>query len=255
MISEQLQQQISILDKADILYNKGIRKVSLIYSDRIEKKRLGRTATGEILIMKNHSNRRGYYLSNENDLKDIQEIEEKPLKEKWEKSINKAIKLLEKSNLWKEKLADLRTAKSIGYEKLQQAYKVLDLKILNDYYENQKEQIKKIKEIDSRLIYTTETGEHYKTSILWYMVNPLKIKKMYFGKYSNEQVLARIKQALQNKEKYSSGRFMTNYDVSFECNFESGEGKAWYSEEYKNCGNGHYYLALNEEYAVFEEDD
>ena len=30
---------------------------------------------------------------------------------------------------------------------------------------------------------------------------------------------------------------------------------AWYSEEYKGCLNGHYYIALDEKHVWFYEDD
>ena len=72
------------------------------------------------------------------------------------------------------------------------------------------------------------------------------------GKYQNEYVLARIKAALEHKvESRESAR--ASYDVSFSYNPELS--KAWYSEEYKGCGNGHYYLALDAAHALFYEDD
>ena len=56
---------------------------------------------------------------------------------------------------------------------------------------------------------------------------------------------------------YSSGRTdkwdKTSYDVSFQ--LKAKERKAWYSEEYRGCGNGHYYLALNHSCALFYEHD
>ena len=45
----------------------------------------------------------------------------------------------------------------------------------------------------------------------------------------------------------------SSYDVSF--SYDPKLQHAWYSEEYKNCGNGHYYLALDETHALFYEDD
>lgn len=43
------------------------------------------------------------------------------------------------------------------------------------------------------------------------------------------------------------------YDNSIE--YSPSRNKAWYSEEYKNCGNGHYYLMINATQAIFCEDD
>lgn len=92
--------------------------------------------------------------------------------------------------------------------------------------------------------------------ILEQIENP-KIKKMCFhkNKYCSnitETKLQEIKEHIRNKEEYrTSGR--NGYDVSFSYNPETN--KAWYSEEYRNCGNGHYYLALNETHALYWEKD
>lgn len=59
-------------------------------------------------------------------------------------------------------------------------------------------------------------------------------------------------EALNEKRKYSM-RWTVSYDNSVEYNPE-GE-RAWYSEEYRGCGNGHYYLLLDEKHAAFREDD
>lgn len=75
---------------------------------------------------------------------------------------------------------------------------------------------------------------------------------MYFGKFDNETEKQTIKEKIQNNENYSTWH-RTNYDTSFEYNAE--KKMAWYSEEYKNCGNGHYYFALDNSTALFCEND
>lgn len=77
-------------------------------------------------------------------------------------------------------------------------------------------------------------------------------KSMYFGKFWNPIKKQMIKECMEKKE---SVRFSTrvNYDVSFE--YDAERNKAWYSEEYRNCGNGHYYLAIDGNTALFYEDD
>ena len=64
--------------------------------------------------------------------------------------------------------------------------------------------------------------------------------------------LQALKNALKNNLNYSIEN-RVNYDVSYEYNAETK--KAWYSEEYINCGNGHYYLAIDENTAIFCEND
>jgi hypothetical protein len=45
----------------------------------------------------------------------------------------------------------------------------------------------------------------------------------------------------------------TSYDVHY--TYNAKEKKAFYSEEFKDCGNGHYYLAIDNTHALFYEDD
>lgn len=77
-------------------------------------------------------------------------------------------------------------------------------------------------------------------------------KSMYFGKFWNPIKKQTIKECMEKKE---SVRFSTrvNYDVSFE--YDAERNRAWYSEEYRNCGNGHYYLAIDGNTALFYEND
>lgn len=76
-------------------------------------------------------------------------------------------------------------------------------------------------------------------------------KSMYFG-WNNKLYKEQIKNRIKSREKFTA-RARTSYDVSFE--YEPDKKMAWYSEEYKDCGNGHYYLAINESTAIFVEDD
>jgi len=170
--------------------------------------------------------------------------DEEDKKKKWEKSLKRALEMLKESGLWADIKEDIETVLAIGYEKVKKALEIEDLpSIEGESYNEWKERIKREKsKIDERL----------EKINLWHLGYPLKIKKMYFGR-GNEHIFAEIALALKNKKEYDTGRIRTNYDVSFSYNPEMG--RAWYSEEYKNCGNGHYYLALNGTHAVFWEDD
>jgi hypothetical protein len=80
-----------------------------------------------------------------------------------------------------------------------------------------------------------------------------RLKSMYFGKFANKEIKNEISCAMNEKRPYSTGRIRANYDVSFV--YKPEGKKAWYSEEYKNCGNGYYYIALNATTALFIEKD
>lgn len=178
-------------------------------------------------------------------------VQKKPVSRevKWQKSIDRAIKMLRASGLWANILAEMETARAVGYEKLQKAYEASDRYPAGMTYEEaHKAQNEAVRAIDERLM----AGDHLNTDILWHWVRPLRIKAMNFGRYDNKEKLQAIAEAIkQKKDITETGR--TSYDVSFQYKAESN--KAWYSEEFKNCGNGHYYLALNATHAVHYEDD
>lgn len=72
---------------------------------------------------------------------------------------------------------------------------------------------------------------------------------------SNPYYSERIKNHLENKEDFHY-YWRTSYDISVSGKLcDDGIYRAWYSAEYKDCGNGHYYLLINENQAVFAEDD
>jgi hypothetical protein len=167
---------------------------------------------------------------------------------KWEKSWRRALKMLEESGLWPEMKAEIEVALDIGYDKMQEAYQV--------YWENsntRENTVPAMKAIDPRLVATNDKGVEYAdTSIIWYMANPAKIKAMWFGKYQNIHCKQQVAEAMQNQTELHLSE-TAGYDVSFEYN--PMKRKAWYSEEFRGCGNGHYYLALNATHALFSEDD
>lgn len=251
---------MDLIEKAEQIHKEHGRDVYIIYEDGTkEKRRIGMTSSNEVLLMIKGSRKKGYYLRSEARYMKIKDIlpvikREKPKDHEWKQQLDRAIDMLEKSGLWEHVLRDMKIARDIGYDKLKQAYQESWKKHTDNYEENEKIRLQKVKEIEPRLIRTNDEGkEHFNTDILWQFSNTLKIKKMYFGKYQNAHYLEEIKRAMSNQEKYNTGRVESNYDVSFEYNPE--HKRAWYSEEYRGCGNGHYYLALNSTHAIHYEDD
>ena len=66
------------------------------------------------------------------------------------------------------------------------------------------------------------------------------------------RALARFRTALKQGEKFSTGRFdFCGYDGTLWCEpRENGDMAAGFSKEYRNCGNGYYYLLINDEYMI-----
>jgi hypothetical protein len=238
-------------------------KLSVDFIDDNGEKRRYRIAHangGGLLVMYPRSKRYGYRLDQRflhNFIAfDIKNKKDRLSEEKrWSKSWEKVLSYLTKSGLWKDVASDVSIALSVGYEKIKQA----DSQYWEhypdvDYQEQGRLNAEKIKAIDERLVTYNKDGiPHANTSIIWYMSKIAKIKSMYFGKYYNHaEKKATLKKAMETKTSISLwGR--ASYDVSLEYNAEAN--KAWYSEEYKNCGNGHYYLALDDTHALFYEDD
>lgn len=251
------EERTALNQKALDYYNQGHRKIKVI-SQIGETKiyRIGKTYGDEIILLIKGSKKFGRRLStlSETELKDINIIEKKTTdKDKWEKQTNRIIQMLKTSCLWEDNLKEYELALDIGYDKLMKCKEIQNGKYVEGYSENEKEIVKRIKEVEPRLVYVSEEGnECYNTGILWYKIGIPNVKKMRFTTGDNEYYLSQIKQAMKDKkELHLSGR--TNYDISFE--YKPEGNRAWYSEEFKNCGNGHYYLALNETHAVHYEDD
>ncbi len=89
---------------------------------------------------------------------------------------------------------------------------------------------------------------------------------------SNQHTLQEIHCALASSKTQFKVRVEgQSYDVSFSYNAAplgepmwkeypddtKGDGvrRGWYSEEYRGCANGHYYLAINDTHAIYYEDD
>lgn len=68
-------------------------------------------------------------------------------------------------------------------------------------------------------------------------------------KYCGEQIVNSFKDAIKNRENFHFYRFdFGGYDGSLWVNvFENGTINAGFSKEYRNCGNGYYYMLINDD--------
>jgi hypothetical protein len=80
------------------------------------------------------------------------------------------------------------------------------------------------------------------------------IKTMNFDKYDREFQKKLLAENIANKVNMSH-RWVNGYDNSYEVRFDSDYPRGWYSEEFRGCGNGHYYFLLDNCHAIFGEDD
>ena len=61
-----------------------------------------------------------------------------------------------------------------------------------------------------------------------------------------------FRQAMKNKKSFSTYRFdFCGYDGTLWCEpRDNGDMAAGFCKEYRNCGNGYYYLLINDEYMI-----
>lgn len=170
----------------------------------------------------------------------------------WHKRLKRAINCLENSGLWQEIKEQFENMLKMTWE---------DRKQMNEIYWKQYdipyEQIVQMFEPYVKkypfAFFKDEDGKLKLNTTYTWEKSACRLKSMYFGKYENKQIKEEISEAIKNNRDYSTGRIPVNYDVSFE--YRAKDAKAWYSEEYRDCGNGHYYIALNHSTALFLEDD
>ena len=79
-------------------------------------------------------------------------------------------------------------------------------------------------------------------------------KSIAWHKWERERMSAEVADCIKNGTEFHR-RWENGYDNSVEISNHGGEKLAWYSEGYRNSGNGHYYLMFDATHAIFYEDD
>jgi len=170
--------------------------------------------------------------------------------EQWQKNVRKVIQKLKRSGLMPWILEVFENLSTMSYE---------DFKGIKEAYNNRpyikdaEERLANLKDVLAPYIakYPFIFDKDINYDYLSGGIADAKLKSMYFGNF-NKSDKAQIKDALANKTALTFNR-RTSYDVTF--SYDPSMNKAFYSEEFKNCGNGHYYLVLDENTALFCESD
>ena len=80
------------------------------------------------------------------------------------------------------------------------------------------------------------------------------IVSINYDRWDRNEIREQVKQCIEKGERYTH-RWEKGYDNSIEFGVHGGRKCGWYSTEYRGCGNGHYYLALDERHAIYMETD
>lgn len=245
---------MSIEQRANELYDNGIRKVKVTWMNGYkETLRLFKHPSAGLCHYKRRSSRRGYPLPF-NNIESIEPIAAKKRKteeQRWRDAWLKVRARLVASGLWEDRIPEIDAALALGYKTIVEANRTYwDI----PHGDGRDKAVQEFAEKYPTLVKTNDEGKLYiNTSILWPHNSLPKVKKMRFDRGSyNDAYLTRIKAAMEaGKKHHESGTH--GYDISFEYNPE--KKVAWYSEEYRNTRNGHYYIALDSTHALFVEDD
>jgi hypothetical protein len=168
----------------------------------------------------------------------------------WKKRIQNVINALEESGLWphiKVKYQNLITVSLAEKHRIHDEYWNYTYKdpAYDDF-------VARVKQQYPFMVYQNQEGKDLLDTFYIWEMSECRTKSMYFGKYSNTEVKNEIAQAIK-AQRHHTYYCRTNYDIRFE--YVPERQAAYYSEEYKDCGNGHYYLAVNHTMALFCEND
>ena len=158
-----------------------------------------------------------------------------PVELKLRKTMTTAVKYLTASGLWSNLRTSMEFLLSLTDEELKGVY---DLAV-NSYNDYRK--------------YCEENNIHLSSDELFGLSRGA-IKSINYHSWEKDEVRERFAKAIAEKTNYRH-RWEKGYDNSIECKMCGDIMCAWYSEEYRGCGNGHYYLALDERHAMFCEND
>lgn len=208
----------------------GLCRFVVYYNNKKEIKRLFISRSGEVCEFQKGSRRYGTILDISNII-NIEVIKPKSEIDTFKKNVNKIIKYLSDSGLWQKKLEEVKYLTTLTDNE------IISLK-KNFYDESKKHNI-------------TLWG----SDCFYSFFDARGIKAVNFeDKIHKEYVVNNIKQAIRDKVDYRT-KWRKNYDNSIHIEHGDNNLRGWYSEEYKDCGNGHYYYLLDATHALYGEKD
>ena len=210
-----------------VTYADGHKRVARLFFSR----------EGNLCEFNKRSRKYGHYF----DSTGIVNIEplnkEQDLLKKTRSFIKKVIATLEKSGLWSNFLHDFKIVAQLDDERLG--------KFLHA-------------ELDESQAMAQELGLYHRQCgvdcLKWTVEKG--IKSINYDAWRRTNLMPMFAKAIETKDEFSM-RWHKGYDNSVGCRFDAKDNImcAWYSEEYKGCGNGHYYYAIDATHAIFGEDD
>ena len=216
--------------------NNGERFVVTFTNGKTEIKRLFISTCGDICEFIPRSRKRGRMIS-------VNNFENIVLKPKNVKSgveicranLNKIIKYLTASGFWKPMLQGAIYLSKLSDEELS------SMCCWDKYHQVMSDEL-------------SQQGVRWFGCECFNNLFAVKIKTMNFDKFDKAHITRLIQESIANKRNFNY-KWRKGYDNSLEIRFGEPYSRAWYSEEYKDCANGHYYFMLDATHVLFGEND
>jgi hypothetical protein len=229
------------------IFDEGHKElIATLVDGSIMNLRLFKGQSGDLGYLNKGSSRRGQYLKYL-----VSQIESVKIK----KQIKKLSGLdAEIDNLKKFKKAYTEKLHPNLWSDLREGYTKLNIEKFIEFFEKNNDGIQSqwhyLREYANLNNIHIITENNYKTTTI-----KSNAPKGYWRDPQYDACIENIKKHLDNKETFNY-YWQSNYDVSVSGKLcEDGVYRAWFSLEYRGCGNGHYYLLINENQAIFAEDD
>ena len=224
-----------------IVENANVKDFKVTINGKPEKKRLFVSAHGDLCEYIKRSKRYGYPL-NDYQLCSWESIT--PCKQtddltKIKNFMRKVVKYLDKSGLWSNIKNDYEIILAQGDDFLTD--------LIQSSWTNKRDKLHKL---------AVSLG---KDSLSFHCDSSVDtarkgIKSVNYDTYSKLNVISMIEDGIK-KGNFPNYRWRKGYDNSVEVKTNNNIVCGWYSEEYKDCGNGHYYLLIDARHAFFCEND
>lgn len=158
----------------------------------------------------------------------------------------KAIALLEKSGLWSSFLEPLRWLVTLSDEEIMSYAERANKDSYDLWAEITRSSNKHLKTLGGTLFIQFFHKKCFTTPRY----------EPYCG-ISKEYILREMNRVKNGERDSFYNKWRKGYDntIEFKKDEETGETYGWYSEEYKDCANGWYYLLFDETHAIFLEKD
>lgn len=219
---------------------KGYKFVATLMDGKTEMKRLFISTSGNLCKFARKSRSKGYLLSTSEykswtDVQPFKRSQENSYA-RFNKRIEKVYSLLDKSGLW-------RHIKEMLFHFIQ-----MDENAKKEFFQD----------ITNMSVYSQEFSDKYQwadDSMLFDALCSDKCwKSIDYYKYDRAHYNVLVEQSIRDKKPYHHF-WRKNYDNRLSIEIKDDEVRGFYSEEYRNTLNGHYYLLLDATHAIHYEDD